>query len=568
MAVQIAGVDISYCQPKVDYAKLSKAITCGKKVEFAILRCAYSTYEDIYFKKHVDGCLANGLKIGMYVYSNAMNVATAKAEAKYALSLIKKYNLDGKVEYPILFDIEATKQFNLGKVAVTNIIRAFCDTIEAGGYQSGLYTYATFYNGAVNKTAVKDIPLWISGFVYENTLRNKFGIKEYMAWQYSVAGHPSYDVANIGSVAGVPGQCDCDFDYVNFPELIKAAGKNGFNKKPIDLTDIGKTVKSAGIDLCAYQSGVNYTTLANGSIKGHKTSFAMVRCSTNKTEDTKFKAHVDNLIKTGVNVGLYHTSSAKTVAEAKAQAEYVIGLIKKYNYDGKIKYPIAFALSNGTIKSLGQVAATNVIKAFCDTIKSYNYMPIIETTLDMIFTGSYIKYDSVKEYGIWIITQTTADKTKPYADKIAMWQHSVAASNVDTAEVKAVPGVPGQCCVNYSYIDYADVIAKAGMNKFDIAAAKFKVGDKVALTRNALVHWNNNTASATLELLKVLGSDPYAKTYTITAVQSKADAEKFANANNTKDPYAATNNYPYTIQIQLGTTSCNVTVRQSDLTKK
>ena len=42
-----AGVDISYCQPNVDYAALKSGKILGYPVKFAMIRAAYGTNMDL-----------------------------------------------------------------------------------------------------------------------------------------------------------------------------------------------------------------------------------------------------------------------------------------------------------------------------------------------------------------------------------------------------------------------------------------------------------------------------------------------------------------------------------------
>lgn len=231
--------------------------------------------------------------------------------------------------------------------------------------------------------------------------------------------------------------------------------------------------KYAGIDISYCQPKVDYNALASGYIKNYKIKFVMIRAAVGLKEDTHFKQHVDGCIKAGLHVGLYHYSLATTAAAAKKEAKFLISLIKKYGYDGKITYPIAYDLEEESQAKLGQTVCTAMCKNYCDTIKSYNYYPMIYTNFDWLFWSKKINYDALKEYPFWVAGYISEAKTTPYISKITMWQHSVAGHpSYDIAGVYTVPGVTGQCDCNWAYVGLAARIKKLGMNKFPV---KYKI---------------------------------------------------------------------------------------------
>ena len=66
MAKQYKGIDVSKWQRKIDWSKV--------KVDFAIIRCGWantdgSLIEDSYFKANMEGAIAAGIPVGVYVYS-------------------------------------------------------------------------------------------------------------------------------------------------------------------------------------------------------------------------------------------------------------------------------------------------------------------------------------------------------------------------------------------------------------------------------------------------------------------------------------------------------------------
>ena len=228
MTPKFAGIDVSQWQGEIDFKAVKEGKIKGLPVSFVMIRATVNKSVDKYAVKNVNAALNAGLKVGLYHYSYATTPQGAEDEAELILNFIKDNGFDGKIELPIAFDIEENGVFKLGKATVTAIAKAFMDKISKANYQPILYTYAAAYNAYLDKNAVKDYPLWISGFITENALNNKFGIKDYAAWQFGVAGHPSYDIQIIGKVNGVKGQCDVDYMYEDLAEKIRVEGKNKF----------------------------------------------------------------------------------------------------------------------------------------------------------------------------------------------------------------------------------------------------------------------------------------------------------------------------------------------------
>ena len=231
MNEKYAGVDISAYNREVDFKQLKAGKLKELPIKFVMIRLSVNKSVDARAISNINAALEAGLEVGVYHYSYAKNPDEAKAEADLVLKTIKDNKLDGKLTLPVAFDIEENEVFKLGKDKCTAICKAFLETIAAANYQPMLYTFAAAYNNFLNKNELKDYPLWIAGYISERALRNTFGIKDYAMWQFGVAGNPSYDIEIIGSVPGVPGQCDCDYLYEDLSAKIKAEGKNGFSAK-------------------------------------------------------------------------------------------------------------------------------------------------------------------------------------------------------------------------------------------------------------------------------------------------------------------------------------------------
>lgn len=205
MADRKQGIDISYCQPQIDWNKVT--------ADFVIIKAGERNFTDPWFERHYAAAKSKGIPVGAYWYLDALTVNDAIKEAE---EFIKR--LDGKqFEYPVYLDLENEAQFALGKDAVSAMIRAFLERVESAGYWVGLYGS---YSSLTTYTA-EDIrsryAIWLAHWdVQQSPYSGDYGL-----WQYK---------GDSGRAAGVAGACDLDYSYVDYPALIKERGLNGYGK--------------------------------------------------------------------------------------------------------------------------------------------------------------------------------------------------------------------------------------------------------------------------------------------------------------------------------------------------
>ena len=202
MAKQLC-IDVSEHNGIIDWAAVKKA-----GINYAIIRDGYGTsHVDNYFKRNMEGAIAQGIHIGIYHFSYALSAADAKAEAEYVLQLIKQYK--DKIVLPVFFDFEydtvdyAKKQgVTLGKEAFNAHTVAFCDTIQAAGYRAGVYYNLDYLRRYVDIDRIGKYVQWYAQ--YSSTA----SATTWDLWQYSssytIAGcSGKFDVSvlkNSGSV--------------------------------------------------------------------------------------------------------------------------------------------------------------------------------------------------------------------------------------------------------------------------------------------------------------------------------------------------------------------------------
>ena len=200
------GIDVSYFNGEIDWNKVK-----AQGIDFAIIRVAGRTwgsgtlFEDSNSYKQMENggeylqqAKAAGLKVGVYVYSSAINTNEAVEEASLALNILNGTALD----LPVYIDMEYSGDYPNGRADKLTaqqrfeIVEAFCTTVKNGGYTPGVYAGQYFFeNGALNFSQVSKYNVWLASYTKDQKLPSLSG---YNMWQFTSAG----------TVNGVSGNVD------------------------------------------------------------------------------------------------------------------------------------------------------------------------------------------------------------------------------------------------------------------------------------------------------------------------------------------------------------------------
>ena len=203
------GIDVSVHNGNIDWERVKKA-----GIQFAILRAGYgklASQKDEKFEQNYAAAKAAGIPIGAYWYSYATTPEEAELEADVFLSVIK-----GKqFEFPVYYDVEEKKQFDLGKEKVSAIMRAFLEKVESAGYFTGLYGSASSLTTHTADDIKSRYTIWLAHWVDKTNYSGAYSV-----WQYS----------EKGKVDGISSNVDLDICYKDFQTIIKSKGLNGWGK--------------------------------------------------------------------------------------------------------------------------------------------------------------------------------------------------------------------------------------------------------------------------------------------------------------------------------------------------
>lgn len=208
-------IDVSAWQGVIDWDKVKP------NIDGAILRCGYgrdkTSQDDEYFKRNADECTRLGIPFGVYIYSYAKDIESAKSEAAHVLRLVKGYTLS----YPVYLDLEESGT----EAGAVERARAFGAIIEEAGYWCGIYANLHWWNSYLG--GLDEYTKWVAQ--YNKTCHYKGSSLD--MWQYSCTG----------KVPGIEGDVDMNEAYRNFPAEIL----NGeTSEKPVEPKPVQPTQKS------------------------------------------------------------------------------------------------------------------------------------------------------------------------------------------------------------------------------------------------------------------------------------------------------------------------------------
>jgi len=207
---KIFGIDISVWQRNMDLIKAK-----NEGVKFAIIRGMYGNAKDTAFEQLYLKAKNAGLGVGCYQWGRACNVAQAREEA---LLLIENCLKGKQFEYPIYYDVEDDILINLSVQELTEVIKAWAETIENAGYFAGIYMNESCFRNEVNSAELKRLySQWRAYWTTENNAPADCDM-----WQFG----GETNLIRDNRIAGIV--CDMDYSYVDFEKIMKDNNLNGF----------------------------------------------------------------------------------------------------------------------------------------------------------------------------------------------------------------------------------------------------------------------------------------------------------------------------------------------------
>lgn len=191
----IQGIDVSSHQGNIDYQKVKE-----EGIGFVMVRVGYrqavngDLQEDTKAKENIQGAIAAGLDVGLYIYSQACTMQEVQEETDLILSFAKDYD----ITYPIVYDMELFEHEQarinaLSNQQKTTFAKTFLEAVEKAGYQPMIYANTTWLNEHIDYEKLSKYPLWYANYDTHQRLRADFWM-----WQYS----------QTGTLSGINGNVD------------------------------------------------------------------------------------------------------------------------------------------------------------------------------------------------------------------------------------------------------------------------------------------------------------------------------------------------------------------------
>lgn len=235
-----------------------------------------------------------------------------------------------------------------------------------------------------------------------------------------------------------------------------------------------------GIDVSRHQGVIDWNKVKQSGV-----DFAMIRAGYGKYEsqkDPKFDENYQNARKAGIKVGAYYYSYAKSVEDAKKEAEVFLKIIKGKQFE----MPVAFDVEEKSQSDKGKAFVSDVIRAFCERVERAGYF--VSVYANKYWLEHYIDDDCKRKYDIWLAHWAAQTD---YNGRYGMWQNSSKGR---------IQGISGNCDTDKAYKDYPKIMREYGLNGFKKSGASSGSGS-ITLAAGTMVSLHNTPVyiSATIK---------------------------------------------------------------------
>ena len=205
--ISYVGVDISKQTGKVNFVGLKAA-----GVDYVMIRLGgrgYSTGQitlDEDFTENIEGAIAEGLDVGIYFYSQAINQEEAVEEAEFVIRNLEPYK--GNIKYPVAFDMEFVVNDDaridgVSREDRTTIAASFLESMKTAGYVPMIYGDKEWLIKEIDLAKLQSYDVWLA----QETDIPDYPY-QYAMWQYS----------SMGVVNGIKGDANLNICFVGYSQ--------------------------------------------------------------------------------------------------------------------------------------------------------------------------------------------------------------------------------------------------------------------------------------------------------------------------------------------------------------
>ena len=207
------GIDVARYQGTIDW---KQAADSG--VEFAMVRLGYRTQvdgeivEDSNARYNLQEASRNGVQLGAYFFSTAINPDEVLEEAAWCADILSQY----PITYPVAYNCEGfldseNRQNVLTKGQRTELARIFLEAMEDYGYEGMFYASKNEMEEDTHWIVSEledDFKIWVAQYPdrpYPETGKSSYSRKHHM-WQFTT----------LGNLPGIEQNVDCDLAYFGY----------------------------------------------------------------------------------------------------------------------------------------------------------------------------------------------------------------------------------------------------------------------------------------------------------------------------------------------------------------
>ena len=206
-------------------------------------------------------------------------------------------------------------------------------------------------------------------------------------------------------------------ETIPFEEIVVETGgllKDDVEEKPIEIISAptGNNVQSSTntaiedfadcIDVSYHNGNIDWS-----AVKASGINYAFIRVGYRGYEtgklgkDIKFEQNIQNAKNAGVKVGVYFFSQATTEQEALEEASVTIRYLQGYTLDLPVVMDWETDRGYRTYSGLSRQRLTNVISAYCDTVASFGYAPMVYMNRSDFNDRVYYQ-NLASKYKLWV----------------------------------------------------------------------------------------------------------------------------------------------------------------------
>lgn len=196
-----------------------------------------------------------------------------------------------------------------------------------------------------------------------------------------------------------------------------------------------------GIDISKWQANVDMKRVKESGVE-----FVMVRALSGKNVDKYAFANYAMCRELDMGVGFYQYNYALTEKGIRQEAQLMIEFLK----DKKVNMPICLDMEDSTYRKLPVAEINRLARIWLEMVEGAGYYVMIYSNNDWM--KNVWQKDLLEKYDLWYARY----KANGYQDfKCGLWQSSSTGT---------VPGINGNCDVDYALKDLREIIERKGLN--------------------------------------------------------------------------------------------------------